>query len=294
MRRTKKSASRVPGRPAAEPAQNRTAGRGPAPLILLASEGLRERRSASVSVLVAEMRAANGRGKGTPAARLPVALKDAYMGMMADMAVLHGATIASVSERGLVLLFGVARATDADPLSAVRAGLDIQRGSLALRNAWLRSARRASVVPGVIVGVATGDISLRKTRAGRRSAFSAAGAPLTRAARLTQTGRGGDIRTDAATQSRCAGDLEAEAVFSRSDGDFSLADCVHVYRCQARRARLRVLDGRPSTDPVCGATLDFSRALRRKLGERTFYFCSSSCADRFFGDPESFLAAHSS
>lgn len=293
MRRTKKNASRVPGKPAAAPARSRTAGRGPAPIVVVEGDGLRERRSTSVSILVAEMRGLDGRAQSAKG-RLPVALRNAYMEMMADTAVLHGATIANVWEGGLVLLFGVARANDADPLSAVRAGLDIQRGSLSVRNAWMRTARRSTAVPGICVAVATGDISLRKTRLGRVPAFSVAGAPLTRAARLTQTGRGGEIRTDAATQSRCAGELDSEAVFSRSDADFRLADCVHVYRCQARRARLRVLDGRSSTDPVCGAALDFGRAVRRKFGDRTFYFCSCSCADRFLGDPESFLAAHSS
>ncbi|HKZ93043.1 MAG TPA: heavy metal translocating P-type ATPase [Candidatus Bathyarchaeia archaeon] len=38
-------------------------------------------------------------------------------------------------------------------------------------------------------------------------------------------------------------------------------------------------------DPVCGMTVDANTAIKRKIGDRTYYFCSESCA-RTFEQPE--------
>ena len=38
-------------------------------------------------------------------------------------------------------------------------------------------------------------------------------------------------------------------------------------------------------DPVCGMTVDADKAIKRKIGDRTYYFCSESCA-RTYEQPE--------
>ena len=43
-------------------------------------------------------------------------------------------------------------------------------------------------------------------------------------------------------------------------------------------------------DPVCGMTVDAEKALKRKIGDRTYYFCSESCA-RTYEEPEQELKA---
>jgi len=43
-------------------------------------------------------------------------------------------------------------------------------------------------------------------------------------------------------------------------------------------------------DPVCGMTVDADKAIRRKIGDRTYYFCSESCA-RTYEQPEQELKA---
>ena len=37
--------------------------------------------------------------------------------------------------------------------------------------------------------------------------------------------------------------------------------------------------GKTARDPVCGMTVDKETAIKRKMGDRTYYFCSQSCAD---------------
>jgi uncharacterized membrane protein YraQ (UPF0718 family)/YHS domain-containing protein len=46
---------------------------------------------------------------------------------------------------------------------------------------------------------------------------------------------------------------------------------------------------RGATDPVCGMTIDKSKAVRNDLGEKTYYFCSEHCLDAFNGAPQSFV-----
>src|SRR4030042_6829598 len=43
-------------------------------------------------------------------------------------------------------------------------------------------------------------------------------------------------------------------------------------------------------DPVCGMTVDKETALKAKLGDRTYYFCSQSCVD-VYTQPERELKA---
>jgi uncharacterized protein len=44
-------------------------------------------------------------------------------------------------------------------------------------------------------------------------------------------------------------------------------------------------------DPVCGMTVDRSRALTASYGEHTLHFCSEHCRSRFGDDPERYLVA---
>ena len=37
--------------------------------------------------------------------------------------------------------------------------------------------------------------------------------------------------------------------------------------------------GKTARDPVCGMTVDKKTAIKRKIGDRTYYFCAQSCAD---------------
>ncbi len=43
-------------------------------------------------------------------------------------------------------------------------------------------------------------------------------------------------------------------------------------------------------DPVCGMTVDKDKAIKRKIGDRTYYFCADSCA-RIYEQPEQELKA---
>ena len=46
------------------------------------------------------------------------------------------------------------------------------------------------------------------------------------------------------------------------------------------------------TDPVCGMTFPPARAAATHTHQgRTFYFCATSCRDRFRASPESYLGA---
>src|ERR1700724_2629540 len=50
--------------------------------------------------------------------------------------------------------------------------------------------------------------------------------------------------------------------------------------------------GVPEKDPVCGMTVDPSRAVAKQdFRGTTYYFCSRGCAARFAKDPEKFLSA---
>ena len=41
--------------------------------------------------------------------------------------------------------------------------------------------------------------------------------------------------------------------------------------------------GELKKDPVCGTFISTSTALQKKVGDRTYYFCSVECRDRFKG-----------
>ena len=48
------------------------------------------------------------------------------------------------------------------------------------------------------------------------------------------------------------------------------------------------------TDPVCGMTIDASKAAgQSQHGSQTYYFCSASCKGKFDADPHKYLGAHS-
>jgi hypothetical protein len=46
---------------------------------------------------------------------------------------------------------------------------------------------------------------------------------------------------------------------------------------------------RGATDPVCGMTIDKSKAVQTDFGGRTYYFCSEHCLSAFGGDPDGFV-----
>ena len=48
--------------------------------------------------------------------------------------------------------------------------------------------------------------------------------------------------------------------------------------------------GKTARDPVCGMTVDKETALKAKIGDRTYYFCSQSCLD-VYTQPERELKA---
>src|SRR5512136_1269943 len=48
--------------------------------------------------------------------------------------------------------------------------------------------------------------------------------------------------------------------------------------------------GKTARDPVCGMTVDKETALKAKIGDRTYYFCSQSCVD-VYTQPEKELKA---
>jgi uncharacterized membrane protein YraQ (UPF0718 family)/YHS domain-containing protein len=43
---------------------------------------------------------------------------------------------------------------------------------------------------------------------------------------------------------------------------------------------------RGATDPVCGMTVDRAKAVTRRSGDTTYYFCSQHCSDAFAADPQ--------
>ena len=48
--------------------------------------------------------------------------------------------------------------------------------------------------------------------------------------------------------------------------------------------------GKTARDPVCGMTVDKETAIKRKIGDRWYYFCSQQCAD-VYEQPERELKA---
>jgi YHS domain-containing protein len=49
-----------------------------------------------------------------------------------------------------------------------------------------------------------------------------------------------------------------------------------------------------ATDPVCGMTVDTARAKSSVYEGHTYYFCSSSCREKFEAAPESYLKGQAS
>lgn len=48
------------------------------------------------------------------------------------------------------------------------------------------------------------------------------------------------------------------------------------------------------TDPVCGMTIDQTKAaVTSQHGAQTYHFCSAGCKQKFDADPHKFLGAHS-
>lgn len=54
------------------------------------------------------------------------------------------------------------------------------------------------------------------------------------------------------------------------------------------------IDGGKVKDPVCGMTIDASKAAGKSThGSQTYFFCSASCKGKFDADPHTYLGAHS-
>jgi YHS domain-containing protein len=47
-------------------------------------------------------------------------------------------------------------------------------------------------------------------------------------------------------------------------------------------------DGETAKDPVCGMSVDTAKALSSVHAGQTYYFCSTTCRDRFAASPEKF------
>jgi uncharacterized protein len=75
-------------------------------------------------------------------------------------------------------------------------------------------------------------------------------------------------------------------IFSSVELDYKLALNVIATAVFAALIYLTIRHG--ATDPVCGMTVDRSKALSAEYGGRTFYFCSEHCRQQFEAGPERF------
>jgi len=214
-----------------------------------------------------------------------VALFEEYLTMMADAAVAHQASIEHIVGDGIVLLFRPAGSRRDDSVRAVRTGLAMQRGFLALRNRWLREGRPMGGRLGLAVGVATGEVIVTDLLGTPDHLATPIGEPLSRAARLCAGARGADVLVDQATFSGAHVALDREATFGAQDVALRNRGVLAAYRVQTRRAGLHVVSRGVVLDPVCGAAIAARQASMRRVREgETYYFCSRACANRWERD----------
>jgi len=49
---------------------------------------------------------------------------------------------------------------------------------------------------------------------------------------------------------------------------------------------------RGASDPVCGMKVERARAISKRVGDQTFYFCSEHCLHAFEADAAGFMTTH--
>jgi len=239
-------------------------------------------RRVRAAVLVADLR-----GFTRVSSRLEpeaaVALFEEYLTMLADVAVAHQASIEHIIGDGVVLIFRPAGSRRDDSVRAVRTGLALQRGFLALRNRWLRDARPMSGRLALAVGVASGEVIVTDLLGGAPDHLATPmGEPLSLAARLCAGARGAEVLVDQATFSGAHVALDREATFGAQDIALRGRGVLAAYRALARRAGLHVVARGVSLDPICGARVAPRQASMRRVRDgETYYFCSRTCANRW-------------
>ena len=235
---------------------------------------------------------ADVRGFARLAARLEpdqvVRLLDDFFTVATDVAVGHRALIDKVIGDAIMLLYGVPVQGKDDSVRAVRTALDMQRAFLALRNRWLRDGRVAAGQLSLAVGVATGDVVVANVKSPLWTGYTAIGEPVNRAARLCAAARVADSLIDESTYSSVCTALDGEVLFTSREVTLRYREKLPAYRAQRRRAGLHAVPRSSVIDPVCHTKLNPQYALRRRGSGRTHYFCSQSCARRFFDDPGAF------
>jgi class 3 adenylate cyclase/YHS domain-containing protein len=219
-----------------------------------------------------------------------VMLLEELFTVMADLAVSHRAEIECVMGDALVLLFRPTGSRRDDTVRAVRTGLALQRGFLALRNRWLREDRVAAGKLGLAIGIAGGEMILADLASAPERRTTAIGEPLNRAARLCASAQSADVLVDEVTFKGAHAALEREVLFATADVAFKNRGVLAAYRAQMRRAGLHVVSRAVVLDPVCGAEIAVCRSsMRRVRHGETYFFCSRACASRFTADPDSWV-----
>lgn len=176
---------------------------------------------------------------------LVVGLLHDFFSVMTDLAVANRATIDKLSGNAFVLLFGLPQPGSDDSVRAVRAALEMQRAFLGLRNTWRRDARRRAAAAGLSVGVATGEVAIAAAERPAPSAYTASGAPVTRAAHLCRAARDAEVLIDVATHDAIGPHLDNDVTFGAVEVEGKGAP-QSAFRCQLQRPRLHLVPRRPS------------------------------------------------
>lgn len=243
-------------------------------------------------VLIANLRGL-GRVMGRVAPAQGAAFVEALLTAVTDAAVARRGSVAQVLGDKVLVLYGAPRAREDDAEQAVRAALEMQQAALAIENARRRKGRAEEARARLAIGIATGDRPPGGWRVGpktpqRRRATTAGGA-LRRAMRLATAARPGEVLIDGATRAAVAS-LGAEVLISAWRAGGVSGEASATYRCERRRARLRLVQRPAPVDPVCLEPVDQRRAVRRRYEGATFCFCSVTCAAAFTRNPDHYLS----
>ncbi len=244
---------------------------------------------ARATVLVGGLRGFSDLGRHLDAATTVDVLQE-FLVAAADIAVAHRAAIESVDGERFVFLFESGGARRDDCVRAVRTGLAVQRAFLGLCNRWQREERLKGASLALTIGIGTGKLVVSQIENLPGVHTVSFGEPLTRANRLAQGARRAEVLVDEATYSGARRQLGREVVFSSRELPLRARDTLIAYGVRYQRAGLHIVEQRVVTDPVCGRSMASSAAVeRRRYAGEVFSFCSSECAERFTGDPTSWL-----
>lgn len=245
---------------------------------------------ARATLLVGELRGFSHLARRIDA-EVAVRLLQEFYAATADVAVAERATIDRVVGDTFILLFQAQPGGRRDEgARAVRCGLAMQRAFLALRNRWERDGLLRGGQLGLALGIGSGQIVLAELRGVPGVHSVPFGEPLSRATRLCQHARAADVLLDDETFAVARRLLERDVAFTARDISARGRDALPAHKAQLRKAGLRVVSRRDAIDPVCGAALVVDSATaRHDHGGTVHHFCSTQCADRFAGDPASWL-----